>query len=143
MANTPSQVALLPCPHCGEAEHIYPAYRVDKDGKCHSPYAIDCIGCGYDFTPREGMDVFAAWNRRASLTYEKCSVIQDEQAHYVMDLIRRDVGEPSEAEVERVAEALDDLHQQLVDCSMGDEFARKFARTALLAAKSKGGQADG
>lgn len=28
------------------------------------PYQIDCCGCGIDFTPRDGMDVIAAWNRR-------------------------------------------------------------------------------
>jgi len=53
---------LLPCPHCGEAEELYPAHRGFGGGK---PYAIDCLGCGADFTPREGTDVIAAWNRRA------------------------------------------------------------------------------
>lgn len=58
---------LKPCPFCGEKNELYPAYRGDKGGNLHSPYAIDCLGCGFDFTPREGMDVFAAWNRRAKL----------------------------------------------------------------------------
>lgn len=55
-------VKLLPCPHCGEANELYPAYRDMGYGK---PYAIDCLGCGADFTPREGFDVIALWNRRA------------------------------------------------------------------------------
>jgi len=58
---------LLPCPHCGEKEHLYPGYRW-KEGGLElepAPYCIDCIGCGYDFVPREGADVIAAWNRRA------------------------------------------------------------------------------
>lgn len=63
---------LLPCPHCGETEHLYPAYRLDKDRKCvEPPYAIDCLGCGADFTPRDGIDARAAWNRRASVA-TKC-----------------------------------------------------------------------
>lgn len=58
---------LLPCPHCGEREHLYPAYRLDKDGKYSGPaYSIDCLGCGADFTPRDGMDAIAAWNRRTA-----------------------------------------------------------------------------
>lgn len=56
--------ALLPCPFCGEAEELYPAHRGMGGGK---PFAIDCLGCGIDFTPREGADVIAAWNRRAAL----------------------------------------------------------------------------
>lgn len=54
---------LLPCPHCGSDEGVYPAHHWPGGGE---PYAIDCIRCGYDFTPREGMDVVALWNRRAS-----------------------------------------------------------------------------
>lgn len=54
--------ALLPCPHCGEAEELYPAHHGMGGGK---PYAIDCLGCGADYTPRTGADVVAAWNRRA------------------------------------------------------------------------------
>jgi Lar family restriction alleviation protein len=61
-------VKLLPCPHCGETEHLYRAYRNMGDA---APYAIDCIGCGADFTPREGKDVIAAWNRRAYLAATK------------------------------------------------------------------------
>lgn len=53
---------LLPCPHCGEAEHLYPSYRNMGAGK---PYAIDCLGCGADYVPRDGMDVIAMWNRRS------------------------------------------------------------------------------
>ena len=53
---------LLPCPHCGEAEHLYPSYRRMGAGE---PYAIDCLGCGADYVPREGMNVIAMWNRRA------------------------------------------------------------------------------
>jgi len=53
---------LLPCPHCGEKEHLYPAYHELGVGK---PYAIDCLGCGADYRPREGLDVVALWNRRA------------------------------------------------------------------------------
>lgn len=52
---------LKPCPFCGEAEHLYPSYRNMGAGK---PYAIDCLGCGMDFVPRDGMDVIAMWNRR-------------------------------------------------------------------------------
>jgi hypothetical protein len=52
---------LLPCPHCGEANELYPAQRRMGDSK---PYAIDCLGCGADYTPREGFDVVAMWNRR-------------------------------------------------------------------------------
>lgn len=52
--------ALLPCPHCGDTEGLYPSHR-NNGGK---PYAIDCIRCGYDFTPREGFDVLEMWNRR-------------------------------------------------------------------------------
>lgn len=53
---------LEPCPHCGEAEELYRSYH---GLGCGEPYAIDCLGCGCDFTPREGMDVIAAWNARA------------------------------------------------------------------------------
>lgn len=52
---------LKPCPFCGTEEGLYPSHYWPGGGK---PYAIDCIGCGMDFTPREGMDVVAAWNRR-------------------------------------------------------------------------------
>lgn len=55
--------ALLPCPHCGEREHLYPGYHWPGTG---APYCIDCLGCGADFTPREGMDVIAMWNRRTN-----------------------------------------------------------------------------
>lgn len=54
---------LLPCPHCGEQEHLYPGYHWPGTG---DPYCIDCLGCGADFTPREGMDVIAMWNRRTN-----------------------------------------------------------------------------
>lgn len=52
---------LKPCPFCGETEELYPGYRNMGHGPC---YEIDCLGCGIEFTPREGMDVIAAWNRR-------------------------------------------------------------------------------
>lgn len=52
---------LKPCPFCGEAEHLYPSYRHLGAG---APYAVDCLGCGMDFVPRDGMDVIAMWNRR-------------------------------------------------------------------------------
>jgi hypothetical protein len=54
---------LKPCPFCGTTEGLYPSYRGLGAGK---PYAIDCVGCGMDFTPREGMDVIASWNRRTA-----------------------------------------------------------------------------
>ncbi len=52
---------LLPCPHCGFDDELYPAYH---DMGAGEPYAIDCLRCGYDFTPREGLDVRALWNKR-------------------------------------------------------------------------------
>lgn len=54
---------LLPCPFCGHDDQLYPAHHFPGTGPA---YAIDCLRCGIDFTPREGMDVAAAWNRRAS-----------------------------------------------------------------------------
>lgn len=70
----PKKNELLPCPHCGTIEGLYPSYRI-KDWTTRpymtleeKPYAIDCVGCGYDFTPRPGMDVIAMWNRRAALS---------------------------------------------------------------------------
>lgn len=51
-----------PCPFCGDDESVYPSYHWPGSGK---PYAIDCIRCGFDFTPRQGMDVIKMWNRRA------------------------------------------------------------------------------
>lgn len=61
---TPHDKALAPCPFCGTVEGLYPSYHFPGSG---APYAIDCVGCGMDFTPREGMEVFEAWNRRAPL----------------------------------------------------------------------------
>ena len=52
---------LKPCPFCGEQNELYPCVIGFGEGK---PYAIDCIGCGMDFVPREGRDVIAAWNTR-------------------------------------------------------------------------------
>lgn len=52
---------LLPCPHCNEANEIYLCVR--RAGE--KPYAIDCLGCGYEFVPRDGFDVMSMWNRRA------------------------------------------------------------------------------
>lgn len=59
---------LLPCPFCGEAEELYQSVHWPGSG---APYGIDCLGCGIDFTPREGMDVIAAWNRRASPSQDR------------------------------------------------------------------------
>jgi Lar family restriction alleviation protein len=56
-----SAPVLKPCPFCGEKNELYPAHRGLGGGE---PFSIDCLGCGIDFTPREGMDVIAAWNRR-------------------------------------------------------------------------------
>lgn len=53
---------LKPCPFCGECYELYPSHHWPGSGP---PFAIDCVGCGIDFTPREGMDVIAAWNRRS------------------------------------------------------------------------------
>jgi len=52
---------MKPCPFCGTTAGLYLASRSLGDGK---PYAIDCVGCGIEFTPRDGMDVISAWNRR-------------------------------------------------------------------------------
>lgn len=60
---------LKPCPFCGERDELYPAYRVDEDYRpILPPYAIDCLGCGIDVTPRPGMDAREAWNRRGGET---------------------------------------------------------------------------
>lgn len=72
MSTESKSADLLPCPFCGEKEHLYPSYR--KLGR-EGPYGIDCLGCGIDFIPRDGMDVFEAWNRRAGLAaLETCEV---------------------------------------------------------------------
>lgn len=59
---------LKPCPFCGSTEGLYPGYH-RLPGETFKlepkPYQIDCIGCGIIFEPRRGMDVVAAWNRRA------------------------------------------------------------------------------
>lgn len=56
---------LLPCPHCGEPDELYLCVReVGEIGKLTKPYAIDCLGCGYEFHPREGFDVVELWNTR-------------------------------------------------------------------------------
>lgn len=57
---------ILPCPHCGESAGLYPAHTYDRltGVTSEKPHAIDCIQCGYDFVPRDGMDVVAMWNRR-------------------------------------------------------------------------------
>ena len=73
--NTPTQhpvtrvagPALKPCPFCGEQEHLYPGYRWKNSWSTElepRPYCIDCVGCGFEFVPREGCDVIAMWNRR-------------------------------------------------------------------------------
>jgi Lar family restriction alleviation protein len=53
---------LLPCPFCGEANELYPAFHWPGTGM---PYAVDCLGCGIDLVPRKGTDAIDAWNRRA------------------------------------------------------------------------------
>lgn len=63
---TDESVTLLPCPHCGGSEGVYPGYKWPGGGPCID---IDCIECGYDFKPREGLDVIAMWNRRAALSH--------------------------------------------------------------------------
>lgn len=59
---------LKPCPFCGSVRGLYPSYEWQRhEGKIvmtDKPHAIDCICCGYDFTPRPGMDVIAMWNKR-------------------------------------------------------------------------------
>lgn len=64
------QAALKPCPHCGEADQIYPGYRTRESGGrirlIEPAYEIDCLGCGTTFTPRDGEDAIKAWNRRVS-----------------------------------------------------------------------------
>jgi Lar family restriction alleviation protein len=64
---------LLPCPFCGEAEELYPAHHGMGEGE---PYAIDCLGCGIDFVPREGTDVRAAWNRRVDPARHHSSLVR-------------------------------------------------------------------
>jgi Lar family restriction alleviation protein len=54
--------ALAPCPFCGQSVELYPTHRWPGGG---APYAIDCLGCGIEFKPRDGMDVVTAWNRRS------------------------------------------------------------------------------
>ena len=54
---------LKPCPHCGEADHLYLIYADTP----FSPTGINCIGCGADFTPynaKSTAEIIAAWNRR-------------------------------------------------------------------------------
>lgn len=58
--------ALKPCPHCGEKEELYPCYRQTAFQIAAKPYAIDCLGCGFEFVPREGMDVIEKWNTRVA-----------------------------------------------------------------------------
>ena len=76
MSDNPHKAELLPCPHCGTVEGLYPSYRI-KDRTTRPvtieelPYAIDCLKCGYDFTPRPGMDVIALWNRRPADAMEE------------------------------------------------------------------------
>jgi len=52
---------LLPCPFCGFDDQLYPTYDWPGTGPC---LGIDCLRCGIDFTPRKGMDVYEAWNKR-------------------------------------------------------------------------------
>lgn len=68
---------LKPCPFCGERNELYPAYRWPGTG---IPYAIDCLGCGIDVTPREGMNAIEVWNRR-TLALQPQEDIRDDQAH--------------------------------------------------------------
>lgn len=60
-----THATLKPCPFCGEDKELYPCYYDLGQGE---PYQIDCVGCGMEFTPRKGMDVIAAWNRRSDKT---------------------------------------------------------------------------
>lgn len=53
---------LLPCPFCGTSDLLFPAHR---GANTVHPYAIDCVRCGFDFAPRDGLDVVAMWNRRS------------------------------------------------------------------------------
>lgn len=55
-------IDLKPCPFCGFDDHLYPAYDFPGTGPCRG---IDCLRCGIDFVPRNGIDVFSAWNKRA------------------------------------------------------------------------------
>lgn len=68
MSEQQKHTSLLPCPFCGEDDHLYPAYHGMGDGE---PYAIDCLRCGIDFVPRKGKDVFEAWNERALHTHDE------------------------------------------------------------------------
>ena len=65
--SVPTEQALLPCPFCGTVEGLYPSFM----GVPLRLVAIDCVGCGIDFTPRDGMNVVESWNRRAPLTTPK------------------------------------------------------------------------
>ena len=52
---------LLPCPFCGESEELYPSFEWPGNGPC---VGIDCLGCGIEFKPQKGKNVFEAWNMR-------------------------------------------------------------------------------
>lgn len=54
-------LTLEPCPFCGEVNDLFLGYRKVGD---EEPFAIDCLGCGTRFTPRDGVNAKAAWNRR-------------------------------------------------------------------------------
>lgn len=83
---------LLPCPFCGHDDQLYPAHHFPGTGPA---YAIDCLRCGMDFTPREGMDVAAAWNRRASQAeIEKLRTLVSECVKQLDMIIER--GEPTD-----------------------------------------------
>lgn len=104
-------VRLLPCPFCGDDEHLFPSHRHPGGGK---PYAIDCVRCGFDFTPREGMDVVALWNKRGA-------PIADEAGQFRTAL-------------ERIA------HPQY---GLGFNKLRGIARKALLDAEKSAARRDG
>lgn len=65
--NAPVESKLLPCPFCGEKDELYPFYPGSVRGK---PTAIDCLGCGFDFMPREGRNAITAWNTRTNQVAE-------------------------------------------------------------------------
>lgn len=104
---------LKPCPFCGgDAEIVNIEEGENAGGSC-----VCCTRCmassNVEFEFKENF--VSNWNRRAYLstvekqvgewaidnstpspilTYENCSVIQDEQAYYVLDLVRNAASTP-------------------------------------------------
>lgn len=95
---------LKPCPFCGTTEGLYPSHHWPGTGK---PYAIDCIGCGMDFTPREGMDVVSSWNRR-------------------------DPDAVKDAEMEKLKAELASTYEELIDHTGDDMIDTRARRVAAL-----------